>query len=230
MFRLRAKRNVWRKLWRLLIRRRMKSSCSDTESHAASDPMQSLKMVTYHLSRQRYLPHVTPQASSWHQNRSHHHHGTAKAKGSFTAKKWFVWWVSAPEFALIVLIISPKNEEHWKWCTERLSVFGGGHIGLQRFVHVQCHFQPLPTELVFAYFDRGSYVYILYRCGTKSYQVGHLLVEFGMLNYHVQRMDKEFAAWNFKGPKGLSVLETSSMWSRKAANWNAERNHCRMFR
>ena len=67
-----------------------------------------------------------------------------------------VWWVSAPEFALIVLIISPKNEEHWKWCTERLSVFGGGHIGLQRFVHVQCHFQPLPTELVFAYFDRGS--------------------------------------------------------------------------
>ena len=39
--------------------------------------------------------------------------------------------------------------------------FGGGHIGLQRFVHVQCHFQPLPTELVFAYFDRGSYIYIL---------------------------------------------------------------------
>ena len=37
---------------------------------------------------------------------------------------------------------------------------GGGHIGLQRFVHVQCHFQPLPTELVFAYFDRGSYIYI----------------------------------------------------------------------
>ena len=57
-----------------------------------------------------------------------------------------------------ILIISPKNEEHWKWCTERLSVFWGGHIGLQRFVHVQCHFQPLPTELVFAYFDRGSYI------------------------------------------------------------------------
>ena len=46
----------------------------------------------------------------------------------------------------------------WKWCTERLSFFWGGHIGLQRFVHVQCHFQPLPTKLVFAYFDRGSYV------------------------------------------------------------------------
>jgi len=24
-------------------------------------------------------------------------------------------------------------------------------------VHVRCHFQPLPTKLVFAYFDRGSY-------------------------------------------------------------------------
>ena len=28
--------------------------------------------------------HLTPQATSWHQNRSHHHHGTAE--GSFTAK------------------------------------------------------------------------------------------------------------------------------------------------
>ena len=36
--------------------------------------------------------------------------------------------------------------------------FGGGHIVLQRFVHVRCHFQPLPTKLVFAYFDRGSYI------------------------------------------------------------------------
>ena len=33
------------------------------------------------------LLHLTPQATSWHQNRSHHHHGTAE--GSFTAKKWF---------------------------------------------------------------------------------------------------------------------------------------------
>ena len=46
----------------------------------------------------------------------------------------------------------------WIWCTERLSFFGGGHIVLQRFVHVRCRFQPLPTKLVFAYFDRGSYV------------------------------------------------------------------------
>ena len=33
------------------------------------------------------LLHLTPQAISWFQNRSHHHHGTAE--GSFTAKKWF---------------------------------------------------------------------------------------------------------------------------------------------
>ena len=33
------------------------------------------------------LLHLTPQATSWHQNRSHHHHGTAE--GSFTAKTWF---------------------------------------------------------------------------------------------------------------------------------------------
>ena len=32
------------------------------------------------------LLHLTPQTTSWHQNRSHHH-GTAE--GSFTAKKWF---------------------------------------------------------------------------------------------------------------------------------------------
>ena len=33
------------------------------------------------------LLHLTPQATSWHQNRSHHHHGTAE--GSFTANHWF---------------------------------------------------------------------------------------------------------------------------------------------
>ena len=33
------------------------------------------------------LLHLTPQAISWFQNRSHQHHGTAE--GSFTAKKWF---------------------------------------------------------------------------------------------------------------------------------------------
>ena len=33
------------------------------------------------------LLHLTPQATSWHQNRSHYHRGTAES--SFTAKKWF---------------------------------------------------------------------------------------------------------------------------------------------
>ena len=47
---------------------------------------------------------------------------------------------------------SIMNMMHWK-----VIVFWGGHIVLQRFVHVRCHFQPLPTKLVFAYFDRGSY-------------------------------------------------------------------------
>ena len=40
----------------------------------------------------------------------------------------------------------------------KVIVFGGGHIVLQRFVHAQSHFQPLPTKLVFACFDRSSYV------------------------------------------------------------------------
>ena len=38
-------------------------------------------------SQSSTLLHLTPQATSWHQNRSHQHHGTAE--GSFTAKKWF---------------------------------------------------------------------------------------------------------------------------------------------
>ena len=42
----------------------------------------------------------------------------------------------------------------------KVIVFLGGLILLQFFVHVQSHFQPLPTKLVFGYFDRGSYIYI----------------------------------------------------------------------
>ena len=42
---------------------------------------------THVTSQPSTLLHLTPQATSWHQNRSHHHHGTAE--GSFTAKKWF---------------------------------------------------------------------------------------------------------------------------------------------
>ena len=51
------------------------------------------QVATYHsssphvTSQPTTLLHLTPQATSWHQNRSHHHHGTAE--GWFTAKKWF---------------------------------------------------------------------------------------------------------------------------------------------
>ena len=66
------------------------------------------------------------------------------------------WWKRLG----ISAIKTGQDDPSWIWCTERLSFFGGGHIVLQRFVHVRCHFQPLPTKLVFAYFDRGSYIYI----------------------------------------------------------------------
>ena len=70
------------------------------------------------------------------------------------------WWKRLGIYA----IKTGQDAPSWIWCTERLSFFGGGHIVLQRFVHVPCHFQPLPTKLVFAYFDRGSYIYIhMYR-------------------------------------------------------------------
>ena len=64
------------------------------------------------------------------------------------------WWKRLG----ISAIKTGQDDPSWIWCTERLSFFGGGHIVLQRFVHVRCHFQPLPTKLVFAYFDRGSYI------------------------------------------------------------------------
>ena len=63
------------------------------------------------------------------------------------------WWKRLG----ISAIKTGQDAPSWIWCTERLSFFGGGHIVLQRFVHVRCHFQPLPTKLVFAYFDRGSH-------------------------------------------------------------------------
>ena len=64
------------------------------------------------------------------------------------------WWKKLG----ISAIKTGQDAPSWIWCTKRLSFFGGGHIVLQRFVHVRCHFQPLPTKLVFAYFDRGSYI------------------------------------------------------------------------
>ena len=67
------------------------------------------------------------------------------------------WWKRLG----ISAIKTGQDAPSWIWCTERLSFFGGGHIVLQRFVHVRCHFQPLPTKLVFAYFDRGSCVFTM---------------------------------------------------------------------
>ena len=72
------------------------------------------------------------------------------------------WW----KRLAISAIKTGQDAPSWIWCTERLSFFGGGHIVLQRFVHVRCHFQPLPTKLVFAYFDRGSSIY--YICKANS--------------------------------------------------------------
>ena len=66
------------------------------------------------------------------------------------------WWKRLG----ISAIKTGQDAPSWIWCTGRLSFFGGGHIVLQRFVHVRCHFQPLPTKLVFAYFDRGSYIFM----------------------------------------------------------------------
>ena len=82
------------------------------------------------------------------------------------------WWKRLG----ISAIKTGQDAPSWIWCTERLSFFGGGHIVLQRFVHVRCHFQPLPTKLVFAYFDRGSYV------TTKALMVTTFWIETAQLS------------------------------------------------
>ena len=69
------------------------------------------------------------------------------------------WWKRLG----ISAIKAGQDAPSWIWCTWRFSFFWGVLIVLQRFVHVQSHFQPLPTKLVFAYFDRGSYIYIYTR-------------------------------------------------------------------
>ena len=57
--------------------------CHDMTCHVATNHSSSPHVT----SQPSTLVHLTPQATSWHQNRSHHHHGTAE--GSFKAKKWF---------------------------------------------------------------------------------------------------------------------------------------------
>ncbi len=63
----------------------------------------------------------------------------------------------------ISAIKTGQDAPSWMWRTWRLSFFWGRHIVLQRFVHVRSHFQPLPTKLAFAYFDRGSYIFGIFQ-------------------------------------------------------------------
>ncbi len=58
------------------------------------------------------------------------------------------WWKRRG----ISAIKTGQDAPSWMWCTWRLSFF----LGALSF-YVQSHFQPLPTKLVFGYFDRGSY-------------------------------------------------------------------------
>ena len=55
----------------------------DMTCHVATNQSSSPHVA----SQPTTLLHLTPQATSWHQNRSHYHRGTAES--SFTAKKWF---------------------------------------------------------------------------------------------------------------------------------------------
>ena len=55
----------------------------DMTWHVATDHSSSPHVT----SQPTTLLHLTSQATSWHQNKSHHHHGPAE--GSFTSKKWF---------------------------------------------------------------------------------------------------------------------------------------------
>ena len=53
-------------------------TCHDATNHSSSPHV---------TSQPTTLLHLTPQATSWHQNRSHYHRGTAESLR--TAKKWF---------------------------------------------------------------------------------------------------------------------------------------------
>ena len=104
------------------------------------------------------------------------------------------WWKRLG----ISAIKTGQDAPSWIWCTERLSFFGGGHIVLQRFVHVRCHFQPLPTKLVFAYFDRGSYIY-------------H--ASFKQTFQHILSKHRLFTVGSLTQCLLLSHLEWHQMWS-----------------
>ena len=69
------------------VSRKLRESFAKAEVPKPSPHVATSHSSSPHVTSQRSrLLHLTPQATSWHQNRSHHHHGTAE--GSFTAKKW----------------------------------------------------------------------------------------------------------------------------------------------
>ena len=96
------------------------------------------------------------------------------------------WWKRLG----ISAIKTGQDAPSWIWCTETLSFFGGGHIVLQRFVHVRCHFQPLPTKLVFAYFDRGSCIDVSTTLCT--YQASHTLAPQATTRGHNSEAPRSF--------------------------------------
>ena len=115
------------------------------------------------------------------------------------------WWKRLG----ISAIKTGQDAPSWIWCTERLSFFGGGHIVLQRFVHVRCHFQPLPTKLVFAYFDRGS---------CNLFRAKHTSIEwntsqcFGMFWWYLLLSDP-FGGWIIFGH--THILPPENAWPGK---------------
>ena len=109
----------------------------DMTCHAATNHSSSPHVT----SQPTTLLHLTPQATSWHQNRSHYHRGTAET--SFTAKKWFghgagrspcahsigkfflcyiffFFWNFRPRLAreLLVYVILKATSAAWLWSTE----------------------------------------------------------------------------------------------------------------
>ena len=122
---------------------------------------------------------------------------------------------------------SIMNMMHWK-----VIVFGGGHIVLQRFVHVRCHFQPLPTKLVFAYFDRGSHVngrilwqvqnfnfflWIEVECHTARMRsflnMHHPKVSLQSAGYHVDGAINETFTWLIMIVNWFMIHQLSLHWS-----------------
>ena len=120
------------------------------------------------------------------------------------------WWKRLG----ISAIKTGQDAPSWIWCTERLSFFWGGHIVLQRFVHVRCHFQPLPTKLVFAYFDRGSYVFnickysVTITCTHNSYNLNQLCI--GRTSRNTQQLPSNQGPMIFFGVSLMTSYASST--------------------